>query len=208
MKSTPSLSSHNHFNVTNIEKIKNDIEMETQDMQKLETPLISAPVTNFCAKDRRTKWERLLPKKFTIAAMEGNPTSLKLKVKIETMDTAERSSITVLVDSRATGEFIDRHYAKSSYFNLVMLTQPILVYNINGTLNEAGSIMEVVTLILCYNNHSERTTFAVSGLGRQKLILGHSWFCKHNPEINWLNREVKMSRCPPQSCPGCRDKVR
>jgi hypothetical protein len=55
MNSTPSLSSHNCFNVLNIEKIKNDIEMETQDMQKPETSLISAPVTNFYAKDRCPK---------------------------------------------------------------------------------------------------------------------------------------------------------
>jgi hypothetical protein len=165
-------------------------------------------VTNFHAKDCHPKWERLLPKKFTVTATEGNPTSLKLKVEIETTDTAERSSVTALVDSRATREFIDRHYSKSSRFNLIKLTQPIPVYNINGTLNEAGSIIEVVTLILHYNNHSEKTTFAISSLGRQKLILGHSWLCKHNLEINWLNREVKMSRCPPQSCPGCRDDVR
>jgi hypothetical protein len=203
----PSLSSHNRFNVLNIEKIKNNIEMETQDMQKLETPLIPSLVTDFHAKDHCPKWERLLPKEFTIVAMEGNPSSLKLKVEIETTDTVERSSVTALVDSRATGEFIDRHYAKSNCFNLVKLTQPIPVYNIDSTLNEAGSITEVVALILCYNNHSKRTTFAVSGLGRQKLILGDPWLCKHNPEINWLNREVKMLRCPPWSCPGCKDKV-
>jgi hypothetical protein len=172
MNSMPLLSSHNHFNVLNIEKIKNDIETETQDVQKFETPSTSALVTNFCAKDCHPKWERLPPKKFTVAAMEGNFTSPKLKVEIETTDTAERSSITALVDSRATGEFIDRHYAKSSHLNIVKLTQPIPVYNIDGTLNEAGSITEVVTLILCYNNHLERTTFAISGLDRQKTNPG------------------------------------
>jgi hypothetical protein len=207
MKSMPLLSSNNCFNVLNIEKIKNNIEMETQDVQKLETPSIAPPVTDFHAKDHCPKWERLLPKKFTIVTMEENPNSLKLKVEIETTDTAERSSITALVDSGASGELIDRHYTKSNCFNLIKLTQPIPVYNIDGTLNEAGSITEVVTLILHYNNHSERTTFAVSGLGRQKLLLEHSWLCKHNPEINWFNRKVKMSRCPPWSCPGCRDKV-
>jgi hypothetical protein len=41
-------------------------------MQKLETPLIFTPVTSFCPKDHRPKWERLLPKKFTVAAMEEN----------------------------------------------------------------------------------------------------------------------------------------
>jgi hypothetical protein len=69
MKSMPLLSSHNHFNVLNIEKMKNDIEMKTQDMQKLGTPLISPLVTDFRAKDHCPKWERLLPKKFTVVAM-------------------------------------------------------------------------------------------------------------------------------------------
>ena len=68
-------------------------------------------------------------------------------------------------------------------------------------------LTEVISLILCYKNHSERTTFTVSGLGKQKLILGHSWLWKHNPKINWVTGEVKMSRCPPHCCPGCRDEV-
>ena len=73
------------------------------------------------------------------------------------------------------------------------------VYNVDGTPNEVSSITEVVNLILCYKNHSERTTFAVSSLGKQKLILGHSWLWKHNPGIDWITREVKMSRCPPDA---------
>ena len=172
-------------------------------MSRMEAlPSVTSSVQTRCP-----KWEKSLPQKFVIAATEENPTSLKLKVEIETMDTAEKKSISALVDCGATGEFIDRHYAKSSCFNLVKLTQPIPVYNINGTLNEAGSITEVVSPILCYKNHSERTTFAVCGLGKQKLILGHSWLWKHNPEIDWVTQEVKMSRCPPRSCPGCRDEV-
>ena len=140
--------------------------------------------------------------------MEKKPTSLKLKVKIETMEMAvEKKSVTSLVDCGATGEFIDRHYAKNNCFNLVKLSQPIPIYNVDSTPNEAGSIMEVVNLILCYKNHLKRTIFAVSSLGKQKLISGHSWLWKHNPEIDWITREVKMSRCPPQCCLGCRDKV-
>ena len=64
------------------------------------------------------------------------------------------------------------------------------MYNVDGTPNEAGSITEVVNLILHYKNHSERTTFAVSGLGKQKLILGHSWLWKHNPEIDWITSDT------------------
>jgi hypothetical protein len=51
----PSLSSHNRFSVLNIEKMKNDIEMEAQDVQKLKTPLISTLVTDFHAKDHHPK---------------------------------------------------------------------------------------------------------------------------------------------------------
>ena len=170
-------------------------------------PMEMFPSTTPSVRTCCTKWKRSLPQKFVITATEENPTSLKLKVKIETTDTAEKRSVLALVDCGAAGEFIDRHYAESSCFNLVKLTQPIPVYNVNGTLNKAGSITEVVSLILQYKNHSERTTFAVCGLGKQKLILGHSWIWQHNPEIDWVAQEVKMSRCPPQSCPGCRDEA-
>src|SRR5271155_3630894 len=149
-----------------------------------------------------------LPSKFIIAATEGNPTSLKLKIELETTDTAEVKYANALVDCGATGEFIDRHYAKSCRFHLLKLSKPIPVYNIDGTPNEAGSVTEVVDLILRYKNHLERTLFAVSSLGKQKLILGHSWLHKHNPEINLATGEVKMSRCPPRCCAGCRQEAR
>ena len=79
---------------------------------------------------------------------------------------------------------------------------------LDGTLNQAGSITKVVDLILWYKGHSERTLFSITSLGKEKLILGHSWLCKHNPEVNWVTRGVKMSRCPPCCCTGCREEVR
>jgi len=125
--------------------------------------------------NRHPKWERQLPSKLVIALAEDGSTSLKLKVELETTDTGEVKSINSFVDSGATGEFIDRHYTKSNWLHTWKLYEPSLVYNVDGTLNEAGSITEVVDLILRYWNHSERTLFAVTGLGKQKLILGHSW---------------------------------
>ena len=40
------------------------------------------------------------------------------------------------------------------------------------------------------------------------MIPRHSWLCKHNPKIDWGTGEVKMSRCPPHCCSGCRDELR
>jgi len=159
-------------------------------------------------RNRRLKWERRLPSKLVIASAEDGSTSFKLKVELETTDTGEVKSVNSFMDSGATGEFIDRHYAKSNRLRTRKLSEPIPVYNVDRTLNEAGSITEVVDLILRYRNHSERTLFAVTGLGKQKLNLGHPWLRKHNPEIDWVTGEVKMSRCLPRCCSGCRDEAR
>jgi len=37
---------------------------------------------------------------------------------------------------------------------------------------------------------------AVSGLGKQSLILGYNWLKDHNPKIDWEKGEVKMTHCP------------
>ena len=130
------------------------------------------------------------------AMSEDNPKSLWLKVEVETTDTAEIKYPSSLIDSRATGEFIDQQYVKSCRLQTRKLSRLIPVHNIDGTLNEAGSITEVVDLILWYKGHLERTLFTVTSLGKEKHILRHSWLRKHNPEVNWATGEVKMFRCP------------
>jgi hypothetical protein len=72
----------------------------------------------------------------------------------------------------------------------------IYVYNVDGTLNKVGSIHEVVDLVLNYKGHTEQTQFVITSLGRQKMILEFSWLRGHNPEVNWVLGEVKMSHCP------------
>ena len=206
MNSTPPLSTYNCFEI-----LSNICDSETPlpDVQTTEEtlPPATTPFPVLTPKVRKLKWQKTLPKVLMIAATEEISTSLRLKVEIETTDTAERKSVTALLDSGSTGECINRDYAKSCWFNLVKLEQLIPVYNVDGTPNKAGSITEVVSLILRYKNHSERTTFCVTNLGKQKLILGHSWLRKNNPEIDWGMGNVKMSQCPPGSCSGCRDEL-
>ena len=179
----PSLSSHNHHSVLYNYTI-NYIAVDTiEDMQSPQLPL--AP------HKPHPKWERWLPSKLVIASTEDNLTSLQLKVKIETTDTAEVKSVLSLVDSGATGEFIDWHYIQSNRLCTQKLSIPILVHNVDGTLNKADSITEVVDLVLRYQKHLERTLFAITMLGKQKIILGHSWLCKHNLEIDWNTGECE-----------------
>jgi len=70
-------------------------------------------------------------------------------------------------------------------------------------LNEARSIHEVVNVIMTYERHSECILLAVTCLSKQSMIFGFTWLDKHNPEIDFRARSVKMTRCLPRCCVGC-----
>ena len=81
------------------------------------------------------------------------------------------------------------------------LPNPVPIHNVDGTLNENGSITEEVEVILRYGQHTERARLAVANLRWQTVIIGHSWLNHHNPEVDWARQSVTMSRCPPE-CRG------
>jgi len=152
------------------------------------TPLISAPLC-------KPKWEKRLPKLLSISALDARGTSLLLPVEIRTTDTSELHSVKALLDSGATGSFIDRDFVRLKKMNTRTLSWNILVFNVDGSPNEAGQITEVVDVVLHYKTHSERMLLAVSGLGKQSLILGYDWLKDHNPKVDWEKGEVEMTRC-------------
>jgi hypothetical protein len=98
-------------------------------------------------------------------------------------------------------------YVKRKWLTVQNLARPIPVYNIDGTLNEAGAISGIVDIVLWYKRHTERAQFAVTGLGKQDLILGYTWLREHNPEVDWQTNVVKMSRCPAK-CRTCTKEVK
>jgi len=173
----------------------NTIDSELVDAPPL-APLVSAPL-------RKPKWERRLPKLFLISALDTRETSLLLPVEIGTTDTSELYSVEALLDSGATGSLINRDFVRSKGINTRTLSHNILVFNVDGSSNEAGQISEVVDVVLCYKTHSERMLLAISGLGKQSLILGYDWLKNYNPKIDWEKGEVEMTRCPLRCKEGC-----
>ena len=87
--------------------------------------------------------------------------------------------------------------------NTWTLSHNIPVFNINSSPNEAGQISEVVDVVLYYKTHSKRMLLAVSGLGKQNLILGYNWLKDHNPKIDREKGEVEMTRCSLCCEKGC-----
>ena len=61
-----------------------------------------------------------------------------------TTDTGEVKSVQALLDSGATGMFIDRVYVKANRLSTRTLSSTIPVRNVDGTPNEAGLVTEVV----------------------------------------------------------------
>src|SRR5215471_343236 len=193
----PSLQSHNRFACLEVDEINDTSE------------LVKSVVPESDKEQRRLKrrgWERRLPRSMVLAATPSSK-SLRLQVELQTTDTQDMKVAKALLDSGASGLFANQKYIDREQLNTRKLSEPIIVHNVDGTPNEAGPIKEVLDIVLQYNGHSERTTFAVTEIGDQDLILGLPWLREHNPEVDWETGEVKMSRCP-SKCQTCRDEVR
>ena len=132
MKDVPLLPNNNYFNVLAVEE-PNESPSAVPDAS-LKTP-IKPP--------RKPKWERRLPEKLKIGAAEVPPNSLYLRVEIESLETQRKQGIQALVDSGATGLFIDREYVKSNQILTKKLSQPIPVYNVDRTANTDGAIVKL-----------------------------------------------------------------
>jgi len=129
--------------------------------------------------------------------------SIILPIEIGTTDTSEVHSVKALLDSGATGNFIDKDFVRTKGISTWNISCPIPVFNVDSSPNEAGQISEVVDVVLRYKTHSERMLLAISNLGKQSMILSYTWLKDHNLEVNWQTGEVQMNRCPPWY-EGCR----
>src|SRR5258708_6961825 len=139
---------------------------------------------------------------FTIYVLSKNsPHSLNIQVKLTSLTSLASISTSVLLDSRATGMFINWSFMQKHQLETTPLPQPILVHNVNGSLNENGSVMEEVHVTLHFRCHSERAHLTVANLGQQTVIIGHSWLTLHTLEVDWISQKVLMTQCPP-SCNG------
>jgi len=120
-----------------------------------------------------------------------------LDIGIEKVDMHEGVTVKVLLDSGATGMFMNREIARKHGFKITKLKRPLKVKNVDGTENSRGNITHQVEVNIFYKNHVERMRMDICNLGKMEVILGMPWLQAHNLEINWETGEVKMTRYPP-----------
>jgi hypothetical protein len=183
----PLLSSGNQYALLEVDSVEDDPEASPDptnetttapDVQPTHTTIPSSPIHLPCL----PHWEWRLPRKYVVASTPSE-NSLHLKVEIVTTDTQQLISSFALLDCRATGLFMDRGFVDRNRITTRTLSHPIPVYNVDRTLNKAGSICEVVDVVLCYKDHFKWVQFTVTGLRNQDTILGYTWLKEHNPEV-------------------------
>jgi len=120
-----------------------------------------------------------------------------LKVGLEKLESYEGVAVKALLDSGATGLFMDTTFTKEKRFKIEKLKKPLLVRNVDGTTNAGGAITHQVECNMFFKGHVERARMDIYNLGKIELILEMPWLAAHNPEIDWEKGEVKMTHCPP-----------
>jgi len=98
-----------------------------------------------------------------------------LKVELEKLENHEGVAVKALLDSGVTGLFIDMTFAKEKGFKMEKLKKPLLVRNVDGTVNAGeggGAITYQVECNMFFKGHMERERMDVCNLGKTELILG------------------------------------
>ena len=90
-----------------------------------------------------------------------------------------------LLDTGAGGKFIDQNFVRNQKIKMKNLEHPIEVFNVDRTPNKRGTITKYTQLDLTINRRTRPHNLFVTGLGKQKIILGYPWFKQNNPEIDW-----------------------
>ena len=98
-----------------------------------------------------------------------------MNIRIEKLDTHEGVTVKALLDSGATGMFMDKKMAVKHGFRLQKLERPVVVRNVDGTNNSGEAITHQVEVNVYYKSHVERMRIDVCDLGKTDMILGMPW---------------------------------
>jgi len=113
-----------------------------------------------------------------------------MRVRLEKLESHEGIAVKALLDSGATSLFIDTTFAREKGFKMEKLKNPLLVRNIDGTVNVGGAIMHQVECNMFFKGHMERVRMDIYNLGKTEVILGMLWLAAYNPKIDWEKGEV------------------
>src|SRR5207245_400087 len=120
----------------------------------------------------------------------------EVKVPVKVQGPMGHISLEVLLDSRATGCFVNKKWAQEHRLWLLPLVKKVPVFNVDGTPNCAGEVTHKVKVNMKVGRHVKELWMFATNLGKVPIILGHTWLQKHNPDIDWITGRVVLNCCP------------
>jgi hypothetical protein len=118
----------------------------------------------------------------TIANILQNSISVPINIG------SSKQNVETLINSGTGGLFIDQNFTKN--FEINYLDEPVKAYNVDGMENKWGIINAYVNLEFKLGDQKFNKRFYVTGLGKQRIILGFPWLHKYNPIIDWKKEEI------------------
>ena len=67
------------------------------------------------------------------------------------------------------------------------------MYNVDGSINQAGSITEFTIVELTIDDHKEQIAMGLSQLSTHAIFLGYDWLQKHNLIVDWREHTLKFT---------------
>ena len=74
------------------------------------------------------------------------------------------------------------------------MDHPLTAKNVDGMINKKGIIEKYIDLEFKIDSRKFKEQFYITGLGKQKIILGFPWLQKHNPKIDWKTGKIKWKK--------------
>jgi Reverse transcriptase (RNA-dependent DNA polymerase)/Retroviral aspartyl protease len=146
-----------------------------------------------------------------VAQIKKNMMTIDILISGESLGQKKIVKATTLLDTGAGGKFIDQNFVWNQKIETKKLKYPIEVFNVDGTLNKWGTITKYTQLDLTINGQTWTHNLLVTGLGKQKIILGYPWFKQTNPDINWkectLTGRTKQDKRKPTPKPTIKNKI-
>lgn len=141
----------------------------------------------FWLKDSKRKMfeEDIYPTVYYARTMGANNlTHTPIRVNIQTTNILDSFDIMGLLDNSVTYCFINKGFVHHHQLTTRRLPRSIIVYNVDGTKNQSGSVKEELDLIMTFKGHKEKMTFSIMNISDKNIIIDHNWLKKHNPEID------------------------
>ena len=135
------------------------------------------------------------------------PNERTLRIPVRILVNNQIIETTAIIDSGATGSFIDLELVALAEFPIKKLDKQVKAYNVDGTTNSKGNIIWETNVDLLFPKHRENVRLMILNLGCKQIILGMPWLKRWNPIIDWINKRISIPRligrrdvAPPHEC--------